>query len=151
SNLDGVRLLIIETSGRRGSVALALGPRLIDCRELQETRRHARDLAPAAAHMLEARGWPPTSLDAVLVSRGPGSYTGLRIGIISAKVLAYATGARLVAVETFRAIALQAGESLPVEVVADAQQDQVYVQGFERSGGGIRAVSELTIRPLQEW
>jgi tRNA threonylcarbamoyladenosine biosynthesis protein TsaB len=127
------RLLVIETSHRLGLVALAEGNRLLGERRLDEARRHARDLAPAIRDLLGDQGWKARDLDAVVVSRGPGSYTGLRVGIMSAKTLAYATGCTLLAVDTFAAIARQAAQTaLAVEVIADAQQDKVYVQRFTR-------------------
>jgi tRNA threonylcarbamoyladenosine biosynthesis protein TsaB len=147
-------LLILETSGRVGQVALALGERLLRESRLDETRRHARDLAPAVAELLAAEGWQPRDLHGVLVSHGPGSYTGLRVGIMAAKVFAYATGAALIAVDTFAAIALQAPRDvLHIDIVADAQQEKVYVQHFARDvvGGAWRATSSLAIRPLAEW
>jgi tRNA threonylcarbamoyladenosine biosynthesis protein TsaB len=150
----GPRLLLLETSGRVGRVALAAGETLLrECR-LDEARRHARDLAPAVAELLRAEGWAPREVEGLIVSRGPGSYTGLRVGIMSAKAFSYATGCRLVAVDTFQAVALQAGEGVEcVDVLADAQQGRVYVQRFCRDPGavGVTAVTPLAIRPLAEW
>jgi tRNA threonylcarbamoyladenosine biosynthesis protein TsaB len=149
---DGTRLLILETSGRIGEVALAEGPSLLAVRLLDEGRRHARDLAPTVAELLRARGWAPFDLNAVVVSHGPGSYTGLRVGIISAKVLAYATGCRLLLIDTFAAIAAQSLEDVQrVDVLADAQQDKVYVQSFTRISGAWSARTALAIRPFAEW
>lgn len=148
------RLLLLETSGRSGQVALALGNNLLGVRQLVEARRHARDLAPAIGELLKAADWRPLQLDAVIVSRGPGSYTGLRIGIMSAKALAYATGCRLIAVDTFAAIALQApAEARELDVIADAQQDHVYVQRFNRiaDGEAWRTATPLSIVPVLEW
>jgi tRNA threonylcarbamoyladenosine biosynthesis protein TsaB len=147
-------LLILETSGRVGQMALALGEKLVRQRRLDETRRHARDLAPAVAELLTAEGWQPRELHSVLVSRGPGSYTGLRVGIMAAKVFAYATGAALIAVDTFAAIAAQApAEAARLDVLADAQQEKVYVQGFTRNAAGADwiATTSLAIRPFAEW
>src|SRR6516225_1540671 len=110
NDVSDPRLLIVETSGRVGQVALALGDRLLRERRLDETRRHARDLAPAVAELLNAESWTPRDVHGVVVGHGPGSYTGLRVGIMAAKVFAYATGAALIAVDTFAAIALQAPE-----------------------------------------
>src|SRR5262245_25336168 len=141
------RFLILETSDRMGQVWLARGDRLLRGRRLDEARRHARDLAPAVAELLAGEGWRPRDLDAVVVGRGPGSYTGLRVGVMSAKALAYATGCALVAVDTFTAIALQApDEADRLDVLADAQQDNVYVQAFARPGPGapMRPAGELT-------
>lgn len=148
------RLLILETSGRAGLVALAEGPRILGSRRLDEARRHARDLTPAVAALLQAQGWRPRDVQVVLVSIGPGSYTGLRVGIMAAKVYAYATGATLIGVDTFQAIAGQADAAAdPVDVLADAQQDLVYVQRFTRDSATGAAVpaGPLAIRPVADW
>lgn len=146
------RLLILETSSRTGQVALALGEELRGFRRLDEARRHARDLAPAMAALLTEQGWRPREVQAVVVSRGPGSYTGLRVGIMSAKTFAYATGCALLAVDTFAALALQAPASVTrVDVLADAQQDKVYVQSFVRSAQDWRQSTELSIRRFADW
>jgi tRNA threonylcarbamoyladenosine biosynthesis protein TsaB len=148
------RLLILETSSRTGQVAVALGDELRGVRRLDEARRHARDLAPAIAGLLAEQGWRPRDIQAVIVSRGPGSYTGLRVGIMSAKTFAYATGCALLAVDTFAAIALQAMQPsvLHIDVLADAQQDKVYVQSFVRSAPDAwHPSTELAIRPFTDW
>ncbi len=148
------RVLILETSGRTGLVAVAEGPRLGAVRRLDEARRHARDLVPAVRDLLAERGWTARDLNAVLVSKGPGSYTGLRVGLMSAKALAYATGCALVAVETFVAVAQQVpAEVLRVDVLGDAQQDKVYLQEFGRAAGDdvLRPRSELRIEPFPDW
>ena len=146
------RLLILETSGRTGQVALAMGDQLRGVRLLDEARRHARDLAPAVAALLAEQCWKPRDVQAVLVSRGPGSYTGLRVGIMSAKTFTYAAGCALVAVDTFAAIALQAPESAAlVDALADAQQDKVYVQSFARDDGGWHPRTPLAIRLFTGW
>src|SRR5262245_58773974 len=126
---DEPRLLILETSGKTGRVALAEGARLGDVRTLDEARRHGRDLAPAIAELCAARGWKVRELDAVIVSLGPGSYTGLRVGIMSAKMLAYASGCVVFGLPSFAAIARQAPpDALIIDVLADAQQQNLYVQ-----------------------
>ena len=146
------RFLVIETSGRVGHVALGEGESIIDSRRLEETRRHARDLAPAVRDMLIACSWRPKEINAVIVSRGPGSYTGLRVGIMSAKTFAYATGCALLAIDTFAAIALQAPLEVQVlDVVEDAQQDKIYVQRFGRTKDGMTPVSQLAIQAFDAW
>jgi tRNA threonylcarbamoyladenosine biosynthesis protein TsaB len=148
------RFLILETSNQPGAVALAEGPTLLGVRRLDEARRHVRDLAPAVADLLAERGWKPRELAAVLVSRGPGSYTGLRVGLMSAKALAYATGAALLTLETFAVLAAQAPEDVPrLAVVADAQQNKVYVQEWVRGTAGepLATSAMLSIQPLADW
>jgi tRNA threonylcarbamoyladenosine biosynthesis protein TsaB len=140
------RFLIVETSHHVGKVALAQGEALVAGRKLDESRRHARDLAPAAQRLLTEQGWQARDLDAVIVSRGPGSYTGLRVGLMSAKTLAYATGCAFLAVETFQAIYQQVlAEHQNIDVIADAQQNNIYAQRF-----GTYA-EPLSIVPLEMW
>ncbi len=150
---DTSRILILETSGRAGVVGLARGASLLAARRLDETRRHARDLAPAVAELLHEQNWKARELDAVFVSRGPGSYTGLRVGLMSAKMLAYAAGCVLLGIETFAAIAQQApSEADRLDVLADAQQGKIYVQSFERApGGGWQALTPLRIERFDDW
>jgi tRNA threonylcarbamoyladenosine biosynthesis protein TsaB len=146
------RLLLLETSGRGGWAAVAEGATLLGERRLDEARRHARDLAPAVAGLLAARGWRPRDLHAVVVGRGPGSYTGLRVGVMSAKALAYAAGCAVLGVESFAAVAEQApADAARLDVLADAQQDKVYVQAFVRTPGGWLAAGALAVRPLADW
>jgi tRNA threonylcarbamoyladenosine biosynthesis protein TsaB len=147
------RSLILETSGRVGQVALAEGEKVQHIRRLDEARRHARDLVPAIAELLAAAHWRPKEVQVVLVSRGPGSYTGLRVGIMSAKTFAYVTGCTLLAIDTFAAIARQApAEAARVDVLADAQQQKVYVQSFTRSGTEPWApATPLRIDRLADW
>ncbi len=146
------RVLIIETSDRVGQVATAEGPTLLQVRTLTDTRRTARDLAPTVAELLAAQGWQPRAVDAVVVSRGPGSYTGLRVGIMSAKTFAHVIGCRLLGIETFRAIASQTPDDISrVDVLADAQQDKVYFQPFARTGEKWVPTAPLVICPFDEW
>jgi tRNA threonylcarbamoyladenosine biosynthesis protein TsaB len=123
-------------------------------RHLDEARRHARDLAPAVAELLAAEGWTPRDVQAVLVSRGPGSYTGLRVGVMSAKAFAYATGCAVVAVDTLAAVGANApSDVLALDVITDAQQQKVYVQQFSRAApaGPLVPATALTIEPLSAW
>src|SRR5262245_18914587 len=117
------RLQLLETSGRVGQVGLAAGGRLLAGRRLSETSKHARDLTPTAAELFRDFGWAPADVQGVAVSRGPGSYTGLRVGVMTAKAFAYATGCRLLAADTFAVIAAQAPPDADrLDVLADAQK-----------------------------
>lgn len=123
--------LIVETSGRGARLGLARGGELARSAELDAARRHAREMIPAIGAMLEQESLRPRDLTGVMAGRGPGSYTGLRVGLATAKALAYALGCELRAVDTFQAIAHQApAGAYHVWVVADALQNQVYAQQF---------------------
>jgi len=146
------RLLILETSTRRAVVALACGATLLETHYLEEPRRHARDLAPVSAELLRKHAWKARDLHAVIVTRGPGSYTGLRVGLMAAKTLSYATGCALIALDTFPVVAQQAPSGVvKVDVLGDAQQDKIYVQSFVRNGSEMQAVDSLRIVSVGEW
>jgi tRNA threonylcarbamoyladenosine biosynthesis protein TsaB len=146
------RVLIIETSGKIGQVAVAASDGILDRRLLPEARRHARDLAARSAELLAGREWRARDLTAVIVCTGPGSFTGLRVGIASAKALAYAAGRPLYGVPAFTAIAARINaDSANLEIIADALQGQVYCQGFERTLQRWKARDEIRIRPFAEW
>jgi tRNA threonylcarbamoyladenosine biosynthesis protein TsaB len=146
--------LIVETSGRIGQVALAEGDFVIAARHLDESRRHGRDLVPQVAGLLAGQNWTPKEIDVVLVDVGPGSYTGLRVGIMSAKTFAYATRCALIGIPAFAAIAAQTPRHVTaVDVICDAQQDKIYMQSFRREAatGEITDSSSLAIVSLSGW
>jgi tRNA threonylcarbamoyladenosine biosynthesis protein TsaB len=130
-----------------GQLGLARGGSILRTIRLEETRRLARDLSPTVGALLDAENLRPRDLAGVMVSIGPGSYTGLRVGIASAKVFAYAAGCPLVAVPTFSAIALQAPPEVDeLWVIADALQGMIYVQRFARG----EPLDELRIERAEE-
>ena len=144
--------LVLETSGRVAKVGLAREGAVVRSVKLDDMRRHARDLAATVESILKTEAIPPAELTGVMASRGPGSYTGLRVGLMSAKALAYATGCRIVAVDTFAAIAERSPpEAKGVWVVADALKNLVYVQSYSRTASGWHAADALRILPFEEW
>jgi tRNA threonylcarbamoyladenosine biosynthesis protein TsaB len=127
------RALAIETSGRIGSVALVDENGAIEEREFPHGLQHAAGLIPLIDQLCLQRGWTPGDLREVYVSAGPGSFTGLRIGITLAKTLAFVTGAKLVAVPTMRVLVANApAEAQHAIIVLDAKRDQIFTARFER-------------------
>lgn len=145
--------LVVETSGKVGRVGVARGGAVVRAADLDAGRRHARDLTGVIHASLRAEGLRPADLAGVLVGVGPGSYTGLRVGVMTAKALSYALGCRLVAVPTFAAVAAQApADVADLWVIADALQGHIYAQRFARTGaGGMDAAGELRIVPFADW
>ena len=147
------KVLLLETSGSCGIVALGFGSNIISHRVLEIAKRHVSDMAPAIAEMLKECGWEAKNLDAIATGIGPGSYTGLRIGLMSSRTLAMMTGARLLGISTFEILAqhgLEAGHA-KVEIIADAQQDKIYAQRFENNNSHLTSASELKIVSAAEW
>lgn len=118
-------LLAIETSGSEGGVALLSDD---ECRELRlgEGLRHGQALAPAVRALLDEAGISAPRLEAVAVSVGPGSYTGTRIGVMTAKALAWGAGVGLAGVSSLAALALAAREGGTRVVAAQvSRRDEV--------------------------
>src|SRR5262245_22963627 len=109
--------LAVETSGPVGSVALLDGEQCLDERVLELGRHHGQALVPEIGRLLAGQGRMPRDCALIAVSAGPGSFTGLRVGIVCAKTLAYAAGCRVAAVDTLLAIACNSpGEVAAVQV-----------------------------------
>src|SRR4051812_4115512 len=99
------RILALETSELSGSVAAAMDGDVVGELNLDPRLRSAQSLAPAIRTLLDQVGWRPQELALVAVTVGPGSFTGLRVGVATAKVMAYAAGADVLGISTHAAIA----------------------------------------------
>lgn len=146
-----MKLLLIETSGNVGHIGLADEQQLLAEATLDRAQRHARDLMPQCQTLFVQQGWKPGEVDALAVSIGPGSYTGLRVGVMTAKTLAYALSKPLLALPTFTIIARHCYDSEPglgaLQVIGDGQQDRVYVQRFT----ALQESSPLSIEQGDSW
>lgn len=131
--MSDVRLEVaLETSTRRPSVAARLGERTLE-RELTAGRAHASDLLPCLAELLAELGSSPAALGAVFVGSGPGSYTGLRVGMATALGLARGSGAALFSLPSLELLAweaLQVGQA--AAIVLDARQGELYLGRYAR-------------------
>lgn len=135
-------LLAIETSGGRGSVALLLPSGEVTERFLEGRTGHGKGLVPAMKELVREAGLSPGDVRVVAVSAGPGSYTGVRIGVTAAKMLAWTLRARPVAVSSLEALAAGAAEPAPrgtrrLVPAVDARRGQVYAAffAFDHEGG----------------
>jgi tRNA threonylcarbamoyl adenosine modification protein YeaZ len=132
-----MRVLAIETVGTTGSVALLQGDAVVAESVLDPAQRSAQSLAPAIDELLRRHGWQPAQVELVAVATGPGSFTGLRIGVATAKVLAYAVGCPILDVDTMSAIAWRVPRDVErFSVVVDAQRGELFVADFERTADG---------------
>ncbi|HWE03907.1 MAG TPA: tRNA (adenosine(37)-N6)-threonylcarbamoyltransferase complex dimerization subunit type 1 TsaB [Tepidisphaeraceae bacterium] len=127
------RGLVIETSGRLGSIAITEAGRVIAEDSFAHGLKHAAEMVPRIDALLKAAGWLPADVREIYVSAGPGSFTGLRIGITLAKTLAFATGAKIVAVPSAEVLARNApSEAQNVLIVLDAKRDQIFTARLHR-------------------
>jgi tRNA threonylcarbamoyladenosine biosynthesis protein TsaB len=152
-----MRMISIETSGREGSVAALRGEAGgVECLRqsiLPANQRTAQSLAPALRALLTEAGWSPGSIELVAVANGPGSFTGLRLGVTTAKMLAYAVGAEIIGVDTLDVLAEQAPpDEGRVWTVGDAQRQELFAASFEAVDvGGTRRLSETVIMTQEKW
>ena len=129
------RALAVETSGRVGSVALVEDGRVLLEDQFPHGLQHAAEMIPRIDRLCREQGWAAENLEELYVSAGPGSFTGLRIGITLSKTLAFVTGARLVAVPSVRVLSHNApADANHLVIVLDAKRDQIFTARFERAG-----------------
>ncbi len=133
-----MRILALETTDKIGSVAAIVGDNLLAELTLDAGQRSAQSLLPAVASLLGQVAWRPADVQLLAVSIGPGSFTGLRVGVTAAKVFAYAVGAEVLGVNTLEAVAANCIEHRcdKLSVVIDAQRGEVVVQSFVRQADG---------------
>ena len=103
-------ILAIETATRAGSVALARGTQILSSAEGSAAESHSISLLEAVEDILRQAGAKLSDIDLFAAASGPGSFTGLRIGLATTKALAVCTGKKCVGVSTLAAIAHGAGE-----------------------------------------
>jgi tRNA threonylcarbamoyladenosine biosynthesis protein TsaB len=145
--------LALDTSTERGAIGLIARSGQVYVSSTESARHHGRDLIPRLAAILREAGASIRDVDALAVGLGPGSYTGLRVGLTAAKTLAYATGAALIGLDSLDAIARNAPDDAPrISVIADAQRGQVYVAEYAReSHNRLLCTRSCQIEPLRVW
>ncbi len=132
----GPFLLCIETATMVGSVALFSGSQLLGNLQYRRAKSHARLLTPMIKTLLEDLQLAPEKLDGIAVAKGPGSYTGLRVGVSTAKGLCMALDKPLIAMSSLEALAWQA-HTLAKRIDAwicpmlDARRMEVYCTLFD--------------------
>jgi tRNA threonylcarbamoyladenosine biosynthesis protein TsaB len=140
-----MRVLSLETSGTTGSVAVLEDNDLVAEQALPGGKRSAQSLVPTIQALLGQSGWKIFQVELLAVTSGPGSFTSLRIGVSTAKALAYAIGAEILGVNTLEVIARRApGDSQMVKVVLDAQRDQLFAATLASGKAGQEADASVT-------
>ena len=146
-------ILHLETAHDFCSVALTDNKSVIASKESEVVRSHASDLAVFIDDILKLAGLNVNDLDAVAVSKGPGSYTGLRIGVATAKGICYGINKPLIAINTLQAMACEyqqlftlASDELLMPMI-DARRMEVYTALFDQD---LAFVQEVKAEVLTE-
>ena len=146
-----MRVLSIETASPPGSIALADDRKILFFERLVDARRTTETFAAVIREAIESVGWHPTDVELVTTSLGPGSFTGLRIGVTAAKVFAYATGARAIGVNTLELIASQSPTDGLIEAVLDAQRGELFAARYEKVGDELSEIVPTGIIHADSW
>jgi tRNA threonylcarbamoyladenosine biosynthesis protein TsaB len=142
-----MRVLAIETSTSLASVALVEGGRLVLARAHERPKQSAERLLPMIAEVLAEAGWQKADLERLGVSVGPGSFTGLRVGIACAQGLALGLGIPLLGVTSLRALARAVPASVPGVrcPLLDARRREVFAGGYADTAGCPEVLAPLAV------
>jgi tRNA threonylcarbamoyladenosine biosynthesis protein TsaB len=131
---DKKLILALETSGRNGSVALAMDDELLEQKDFTAPMKHSSELFPSVHEILERYDKTPNDIKEVYISVGPGSFTGLRIAVTFAKSMNLANNSKIVAVDSLDVIAANIEpnpEYNNIAVVLDAKRSQFFIAKYE--------------------
>ena len=142
-----MRLLSIDTTGGTGNIALVSESGVIDEMMLVSPEGFAHVLFPAIAQLLARQGLTLESLDGFAASSGPGSFTGVRVGLTAVKGLAEAAGRRVVAVSHLQALASYGTGPLRA-IVIDARRGEVYGAVYDSA---LQPISGEVVVGLPRW
>jgi len=150
-----MRILGIDTSTKYAGVAVLDDGNLIAQSIMQFKAAHSEKLLPEIAHILEIMKIPIETIDYYAITVGPGSFTGLRVGVSTLKGLGYVTGKYIIPVSSLEVIARRVVlVEKPICPILDARKKEVYTALFRWSQGKlvrIKKDSVLTIEKLAEW
>jgi tRNA threonylcarbamoyladenosine biosynthesis protein TsaB len=147
-----MNILALDTSGKAASAAVARDGKLAARMWLEHGKTHSQALMPCVESLLSLLGADVSEMDIFAAVTGPGSFTGLRIGVTTVKALAFANGAKSAGVSTFECLAhnmLAYGDALLCSVI-DARNDQVYYQIFSTDGKTLRSLCSGDVAGIDE-
>ena len=144
-------ILAFETSAKAASVALMDGDKLLGESYQNTGLTHSQTLMPMAQDLLKSCGYEPQQVEAVAVAAGPGSFTGVRIGVAAAKGFAWGKQLPCYGVSTLEAMALNLGvhQGLVIPVM-DARRSQVYTATFRAEDGKLTRLCQDRAISLQD-
>lgn len=131
-----MKTLAIDTSNQTLAVAVVDGQEVLGQSQTMAIKNHSTALMPAIDGLMQAVGMAPKELEQIVVAKGPGSYTGLRIGVTTAKTLAQTLNIPLIGVSSLKAVAANCvGVSQVVVPLFDARRQNVYAGAYQWHNG----------------
>lgn len=149
--INKMKILAIDTSTLVAAVSVMEDERLLGEYIVNHKKTHSQRLMPMVKKLLEELELKPSDIDVFAVSTGPGSFTGLRIGVTTIKAMAYATSKPVVGVPTLDALAYNILiEDFIICPIMDARNNQVYTALYERKDGKLNRISDYLALPVDE-
>lgn len=143
-----MKIAAFDTSSKALTLAILEDETLLAQMTLNIKKNHSITLMPAIDFLMNSLDMKPTDLDRIVVAQGPGSYTGLRMAVATAKTLAHTLKIELVGVSSLLALVPEQAEGLVIPIV-DARRNNVYA-GFYRSGQAVRPEAHLPLAEVLE-
>ncbi|MBF1690359.1 tRNA (adenosine(37)-N6)-threonylcarbamoyltransferase complex dimerization subunit type 1 TsaB [Streptococcus sanguinis] len=143
-----MKIAAFDTSSKALTLAILEDETLLAQMTLNIKKNHSITLMPAIDFLMNSLDMKPTDLDRIVVSQGPGSYTGLRMAVATAKTLAHTLKIELVGVSSLLALVPEQVEGLVIPVM-DARRNNVYA-GFYQSGQSVRPEAHLPLAEVLE-
>jgi len=146
-----LKILGIDTSSKFLNIALSEDESIIKEESYLLERAHAVELVPRVKELLKKTGTPVNKIGAFVVGIGPGSFTGMRIGVSAVKGFGIASGKPCIGVSSMDAIACNtAGRGVDIIPVIDAKRGQVYAAIYRRNGKNITRASDYILLPIEK-
>ena len=144
-----MKVLAFDTSSKALSVAILDGENLLADVTINIKKNHSITLMPAIDFLMTSVDLQPSDLDRIVVAQGPGSYTGLRVAVATAKTLAYTLNIELVGVSSLYALAAAADFDGLVVPIMDARRNNVYA-GFYKNGQPVKTDQHMSFTAVLE-
>lgn len=150
-----MKVLGLDSAGGQCAVVVLDGERAASARAEAMTHGQAERLMPLIAETLAAAAVAPAALDLIAVTTGPGSFTGIRIGLAAARGLALATGRPAIGVGVLDAYAAAvpppARQARTLIVAVESKRDEFYLQAFTAAGAALAPPAQIHPRDLAAW
>ena len=141
-------VVAVTASGQRGGLAIAVDGSIVHHEVLEEDLVHAREIVGRIARAFEARDLRPDRVGTVVTDVGPGSFTGMRVGVTVAKTVAWSVGGKVVPVLAPDALAYALGnEAGPRAVLIDAKRSELYLARYRIEDGAPKRVEPVRLIP----
>jgi tRNA threonylcarbamoyladenosine biosynthesis protein TsaB len=142
-----MKVLGIETSGLIGNIAVCDGNRVVAKKTYGKNFSHGKEIVSSLESIFNEIKWEPNEIDLIAVSTGPGSYTGLRIGVTCAKTLAYGLGKPVIDVPTLDVLVenVKDNNAKTICPVLDAKRKSVYACIYDRSNTENKRTTDFLI------